>query len=44
VQIGKLDPTGLPVAGAETARKLVDETLPSNTLMAAWASSEGKPI
>jgi len=44
VQIGKLDPTGLPVAGVETARKLVDEALPSNTLMAAWASSEGKPI
>jgi carboxymethylenebutenolidase len=44
VQIGKLDPAGLPVAGAETARKLVDETLPSNTLMVAWASSEGKPI
>ena len=44
VQIGKLDPAGLPVAGVETARKLVDETLPSNTLMAAWASSEGKPI
>ncbi len=36
VQIGLLSPAGLPVAGAETARKLVDETLPSNTLMAAW--------
>lgn len=34
VQIGKLDPMGLPVAGIETARKLLDETLPSNTLMA----------
>lgn len=44
VQIGKLDPTGLPVAGIETARKLLDEQLPSNTLMASWASSEGKPI
>ncbi|WP_311222107.1 MULTISPECIES: dienelactone hydrolase family protein [unclassified Acidovorax] len=40
VQIGALDPTGLPVAGAETAGKLVDETLPSNTLMARWSSSE----
>jgi hypothetical protein len=30
----------LPVAGIETARKLVDETLPSNTLMARWAQSE----
>jgi len=37
VQIGLLDPTGLPVAGVETARKLVDEHLPSNTLMAAWS-------
>lgn len=41
VQIGLLDPTGLPVAGVETARKLLDETLPSNTLMARWQSSEG---
>lgn len=39
VQIGKLDPKGLPVAGIETARKLLDETLPSNTLMAAWSRS-----
>jgi len=43
-QIGKLDASGLPVAGIEAARKLVDKTLPSNTLMRAWASSEGKPI
>lgn len=33
VQVGLLDPTGLPVAGVETARKLLDEHLPSNTLM-----------
>ncbi|MDR5856344.1 dienelactone hydrolase family protein [Caballeronia sp. LZ062] len=44
VQIGVLDPTGLPVAGRETARKMLDETLPSNTLMRNWASSEGKPV
>jgi carboxymethylenebutenolidase len=44
VQIGKLDPSKLPVAGIETARKLIDKTLPSNTLMAAWANSEGKPV
>lgn len=45
VQIGKLDPAGLPVAGVETAKKLVDETLPSNALMAAeWATSEGEPV
>jgi carboxymethylenebutenolidase len=39
VQIGLLDPEGLPVAGVETAKKLVDESLPSNTLMARWAES-----
>ncbi len=44
VQIGVLDPDGLPVAGQETAAKLIDETLPSNTLMANWPSSEGKPV
>ena len=32
-QIGLLDAATLPIAGAETARKLVDETLPSNELM-----------
>jgi len=44
VQIGLLDPkkSGLPVAGAETARKLVDENVPSNRLMKNWSSSEGK--
>ncbi|MEM7523473.1 MAG: dienelactone hydrolase family protein [Pseudomonadota bacterium] len=44
VQIGKLDPAGLPVAGGETAKKLIDETLPSNALMTSWSSSEGKPL
>lgn len=39
VQIGLLDPKGLPVAGAETAQKLADETRPSNTLMRRWADS-----
>ncbi|MGI4861634.1 MAG: dienelactone hydrolase family protein [Janthinobacterium lividum] len=43
VQIGVLDPTGLPVSGAQTARKMIDETQPSNALMPNWASSEGKP-
>ena len=44
VQIGLLDPKtgGLPIVGAETARKLVDENFPSNMLMKNWASSEGK--
>jgi carboxymethylenebutenolidase len=39
VQIGLLDPSGLPVAGADTAKKLLDETRPSNTLMKRWAES-----
>ena len=42
VQIGKLDPTGLPVAGVETADKVKDKSLPSNTLMARWAESAPK--
>jgi carboxymethylenebutenolidase len=33
VQIGFLDPSKLPVAGVETARKVVDPSLPSNRLM-----------
>jgi carboxymethylenebutenolidase len=44
VQIGLLDPRGLPVAGAETAHKVADKTLPSNHLMERWQESEGKPI
>ncbi len=32
-QIGALDPQGLPVAGVETAKKLLDPALPSNALM-----------
>jgi carboxymethylenebutenolidase len=44
VQIGKLDPAGLPVAGGETAKKVTDNKLPSNKLMRRWAASEGKPI
>lgn len=39
VQIGLLDPAGLPVAGIDTAKKLLDETRPSNTLMGRWAES-----
>ncbi len=33
VQIGLLDPTGLPVTGVEQARKVLDKTMPSNELM-----------
>ena len=44
-QIGALDADGLPVAGAEAAAKVLDETRPSNVFMQdAWAESEGKPI
>jgi carboxymethylenebutenolidase len=39
VQIGLLDPNGLPVAGIDAAKKLVDETRPSNRLMKRWADS-----
>ena len=44
VQIGKLDRAGLPVAGAETARKVLDTMLPSNALMPNWAASELEPV
>ena len=33
VQLGLLDAATLPVAGVETARKVIDPTLPSNQLM-----------
>ena len=33
VQLGRLDPKELPLAGRESARKLLDPNLPSNTLM-----------
>lgn len=42
VQIGLLDPAGLPVAGVETAKKLLDESQVSNTLMNKWKDSEGR--
>jgi carboxymethylenebutenolidase len=41
VQVGLLAPKGLPVAGIESARKLLDETVPSNGLMARWERSAG---
>jgi carboxymethylenebutenolidase len=44
-QIGVLNAEGLPLAGAEAARKVLDETQPSNIFMEeSWATSEGKPI
>jgi carboxymethylenebutenolidase len=42
VQVGMLDPRGLPVAGAETAHKVTDTSLPSNRLMERWRGSNGK--
>ena len=42
VQIGALEANGLPVAGIETAKKLLDESLPSNRLMKKWADSTSK--
>src|SRR5205814_2726393 len=33
VQLGLLDPSTLPVAGVESARKVLDPTLPANALM-----------
>ncbi|MGA7323223.1 MAG: hypothetical protein WBX25_01765 [Rhodomicrobium sp.] len=39
VQVGLLDSGKLRLAGVETARKLLDPTLPSNQLMAPGAGS-----
>ncbi|XXF81274.1 dienelactone hydrolase family protein [Myxococcaceae bacterium GXIMD 01537] len=36
VQLGLLDRGGLPIAGVEAARKVLDASLPSNTLMRHW--------
>lgn len=45
VQIGKLDPKDLPVAGADVARKVVNKELPSNTLMKEnWQRSADLPL
>ena len=44
VQVGLLDPAGLPVAGIETARKVLDKTLPSNALMREGVSGEPQPV
>ena len=42
VQIGLLDPKLVPSAGIETAKKVLDKALPSNTLMKRWSESAGK--
>ena len=42
VQIGLLDPKGLPVAGVETALKVRDKAQPSNAMLEAqWGRSAG---
>ena len=41
-QIGLIDASKLPTAGIETAKKLLDEKLPSNTIMKRWAESADK--
>ena len=41
VQVGLLDPAGLPVTGAEQARKLLDPSLPGNALLSG--GKEGAP-
>ncbi len=44
-QIGLIKDNSLPLAGPEAARKVLDETLPSNIFMQeAWATSDGKPL
>lgn len=45
VQLGLLDPSNLPVAGVEVAKKVMDPFgMPSNTLLKRWHESEGLPI
>lgn len=39
VQLGLLDPTGLPIVGVDAAKKLLDPSLPSNELMPNWVES-----
>lgn len=44
IQIGMLDPSRLPAAGAATAHKVQNKLLPSNELMTGWSKSADKPI
>lgn len=41
VQLGLLDASRLPVAGRETARKILDRSLPSNGLMQRSGGATG---
>jgi carboxymethylenebutenolidase len=36
VQVGALDPAGLPMTGAEQARKMLDRSLAPNALIPGW--------
>jgi carboxymethylenebutenolidase len=40
VQIGLIEPRGLPVGGADTARKVLDKSLPSNHLLTKEEQTE----
>lgn len=42
VQLGLLDPSSLPVAGVETARKVLDPGLPSNELIRQAEAGKGR--
>jgi carboxymethylenebutenolidase len=42
VQLGLLDSSGLPVAGVETARKVLDSRRPSNELIRRAAANRGQ--
>ena len=44
VQIGLLKPDGLPVAGVEVARKVLDPSLPSNELITRFSVTSGGTI
>ncbi|GAA1403493.1 dienelactone hydrolase family protein [Pseudonocardia kongjuensis] len=44
VQAGLIEPDGLPVAGAEVARKVLDKNVEPNRLMPGWAASASLPL
>ena len=44
VQIGLLETGKLPITGVAQARKLTDQSLPSNEMMTNWPTSADKPL
>jgi carboxymethylenebutenolidase len=38
VQVGALDPAGLPVTGADQGRKVLDRSLAPNALIPGWST------